>query len=45
MLSFEEKQHNLGLPTFKLATSTKHMLLKTNRLTIIFDDFSMIIRI
>ena len=27
VLSFEEKkQHNLGLPTFKLPASTKHLL-------------------
>jgi len=26
VLSFEEKQHNLGLPTFKLPASTKHIL-------------------
>jgi len=27
VLSFEEKQqHNLGLPTFKLSASTKHLL-------------------
>ena len=33
-----KKQHNLGLPTFKLPANTKH--LKTNPLNIIFDDFS-----
>jgi len=26
VLSFEEKQHNLGVPTFKLPTSTKYIL-------------------
>ena len=26
VLSFEEKQHNLGLPTFKLPASTKTLL-------------------
>ena len=26
VLSFEEKQHNLGLPTFQLPASTKHLL-------------------
>ena len=41
VLSFAEKTtHNLGLPTFKLLTSTKNSL-KTNPLNIIFDDFSI----
>ena len=26
VLSFEEKKHNLGLPTFKLTASTKNLL-------------------
>jgi len=26
VLNFEEKQHNLGLPTFKLPTSSKYLL-------------------
>jgi len=29
-LSFEEKKHNLGLPTFKLPASTKHLLRLTS---------------
>ena len=29
VLSFEEKPHNIGLPTFKLPTSTKHLLILT----------------
>ena len=36
---WRKKQHNLGLPTFKLPTSTKPF--KTNPLNIIFDDFSI----
>ena len=40
VLSFKEKQHNLGLPTFKLRASTK-TLFKTNPLNIIFDEFSI----
>ena len=27
--SFEEKQHNFGLPTFKLLASTKNLLRQT----------------
>ena len=34
-----EKQHNLGLHTFKLPTSTKTYF-KINQLNMIFDDFS-----
>ena len=40
VLRFEEKQHNLGLPTFKSPASTNN-LFKTNPLNIIVDDFSM----
>ena len=34
----KEKQHNIGLPTFKLPASTKTYF-KTNPLNIIVDDF------
>jgi len=34
VLSFEEKNHNIGLPTFKLPV-------RTNPLNIIFDDLSI----
>ena len=39
VLSFEEKKHNIGLPTFKLPASTNILL----RLTCLFlgDDFSI----
>ena len=37
VLSLKKKQHNLGLPTFKLPASTKRI----NPLIIIFDDFSI----
>ena len=40
VLSFEEKQHNLGLTNFKLPASTKNPF-KTNPLNIIVDDFSI----
>ena len=30
VLSFEEKKHNLGFPTFKLPASTKHLLRLTS---------------
>ena len=40
-VEFEKKEHNLGLPTFKLPTSTKKGL-KTHPLNIIiFDIFSI----
>jgi len=29
-LSFEEKKHNLGFPTFKLPANTKHRLRLTS---------------
>ena len=41
VLNFEEKkQHNLGLPTFKLPISTKN-LWRLKPFTTIFDDFSI----
>ena len=38
--SFEDKQHNIGLPTFKQPAITKHIL-RLNLLNIIFDAFSI----
>ena len=39
-LTFEEKQHNLGLNTFKLPASTNHSI-NINPLNNMFDDFSI----
>ena len=33
-----QKEHNIGFPTFKLPTSTK-IFFMTNPLNIVFDDF------
>jgi len=40
VLSFDEKKHNLGFPSFKLPAILKFFF-KTNPLNIIFYDFSI----
>jgi len=38
MLSWKEKQHNIGFPAFKYTKKTKHYF-RNDRLNIIFDDY------
>ena len=40
LLSLKKKQHNIGLPSFKLRVSTKKNFM-TDLLNIMFDDFGI----
>ena len=40
MLSWKEKQHNIGFPAFKNTKNTKKYF-RTDLLNIIFDDFGI----